>query len=266
MAHASLAQDLYTPTGAHKAEARWAGALRAAANPSLASPELAPAIRERVIEFLLDPSYPLVCSCTREKAQVLTFTPSSDPIRRLALEALLSLLRCAHDIDSARSASLVAEARDVVLSLVLPPPPSLSSSGRSRPRSSSRHAPLSLSLLAALASALSPSSPLYPVLSEARQRVQLLVELCQRVLAASEGDDARRTRFKGVKGMWATERALKALRDELAQGEGKGEELDAQLEEEVAALVWEVVGKMLETANEASDGACASLASDGCHR
>lgn len=197
---------------------------------------------------------------------MLTFTPSSDPIRRLALEALLSLLRCAHDIDSARSASLVAEARDVVLSLVLPPPPSLSSSGRSRPRSSSRHAPLSLSLLAALASALSPSSPLYPVLSEARQRVQLLVELCQRVLAASEGDDARRTRFKGVKGMWATERALKALRDELAQGEGKGEELDAQLEEEVAALVWEVVGKMLETANEASDGACASLASDGCHR
>ena len=66
----------------------------------------------------------------------------------------------------------------------------------------------------------------------------------------------RRTRYKGVRGLWATERALKVLRDELGQAVAAGAGHDARGEEAVRELVWELVEKMLETANEASDGAC----------
>ena len=182
-----------------------------------------------------------------------------NPIRRLALETLLSLARCTADNTSSRPTSLVAEARTAVLSLVLPPPPSASSSaaGRSgRGRSSTPRRPdLSLAFLAALASALSPSSPLHPVVPDAAQRVELGVQLCRRILAAPE-EDERRTRYKGVRGLWATERALKVLRDELGQAVAAGAGHDARGEEAVRELVWELVEKMLETANEASDGAC----------
>ncbi|GAA5929350.1 hypothetical protein JCM3775_002317 [Rhodotorula graminis] len=232
----TIRSDLYVPVGADKAEARWAGSLRAAAHPALASPELAPAIRERVVELMLDPHYP-------------------NPIRRLALEALLSLARCTRDDDSSQPTSIVAEARNAVLSLVLPRPPSSSTSaagGPSRRRTSSPQQALPPAFLAAIATALSPTSPLHPVLADVAQRIELVVQLCRRILAVSEQDE-RRTRHKGVKCVWATERALKVLRDELAHSAAAGEELGAREDEAVCALVWEVVEKMLETANEASD-------------
>ncbi|GAA5835469.1 hypothetical protein JCM9279_004550 [Rhodotorula babjevae] len=233
----TIRSDLYAPLGSERAEARWAGSLRAAANPALVSPELAPAIRERVVELMLDRHY-------------------SNPIRRLALEALLSLAHCTRDGNSGQPTSIVAEARNAVLSLILPPPPSASSSTAersSRRRSSTRQPDLSLAFLAALASALSPSSPLHPVVPGAAHRIELAVQLCRRILAAPE-EDERRTRFEGVKGMWATERALKALRGELAHVAQAGSGLGGREEEEVRALVWEVVERMLETASAAADG------------
>ncbi|GAA5911734.1 hypothetical protein JCM8208_005581 [Rhodotorula glutinis] len=229
----TIRSDLYAPVGAEKAEARWAGSLRAAANPALVSPELAPAVRERVVELMVDTHYP-------------------NPIRRLALEALLSLAHCTRDGDSTQPTSIVAEGRNAVLSLLLPAPPSSSGPSRRR-RTSSRQHDLSPAFLAALASALSPTSPLYPVVPDTAQRIDLVVQLCRRILAAPE-ENERRTRYKGVKCVWATERVLKVLRNELMHAAAAaGEKLGARQEEAVCALAWEVVEKMLETGNEASD-------------
>ncbi|BGP38089.1 hypothetical protein JCM10449v2_002016 [Rhodotorula kratochvilovae] len=227
----TIRTDLYAPLDSPKAEARRALALRAAASTAIASPELIPAIREHVLELLLDPSY-------------------SEPIRRLALEALLSLIRVAESSSSANASSLVIEVRDAVLSILLPPPPSSSSStsGRHRSGRPSRQPHLSLVLLTALSSALSPPSPLYPVLPDAQQRVQLHLALLRRILDAPE-EDGRRTRFQGVRGVWATSRALEALRAQLAETSAAAEESARGVE----AIVWEVVARMLEGANEPAD-------------
>lgn len=51
-------QDLDLPAEAHKAEARWALALRAVAHPALVTAELVPAVRQGVLTMLVDSSRP----------------------------------------------------------------------------------------------------------------------------------------------------------------------------------------------------------------
>ncbi|GAA6048904.1 hypothetical protein JCM3770_007112 [Rhodotorula araucariae] len=230
----TICTDLFAPPDSPKAEARWALALGAAASPSLASPELIPAIRERVLEFLVDPV-------------------SSDAVRRLALEALLCLVRTSDSSSSSDAASLVVKVREAVLSLLYPAPPSSSSATSSRHHStrSRRHAYLSLAFLASLMSALSPSSPLHPVHPDAQQRLQLHLELLRRILDASE-EDEHRTRYKGVKGVWAISRALEAVRAQLAKASAAGDGA-GRVEHEIEAVVWEVTARMLKGPNEASD-------------
>ncbi|GAA5865993.1 hypothetical protein JCM8547_002907 [Rhodosporidiobolus lusitaniae] len=234
----TIRSDLHAAPGTSKAEARWVLALRALGNPTLVSPELLPAVRERVHELLVSSSSP-------------------DAIRRLALEATLSLVRT--DTSSNEPSSLRLECTQAVLSLIVPPPPSSSSSSSSSRRHSSSRPPLSLTILSALSRALSPRSPLHPVLPSSSERVRLHLLILRQILDKPT-EETRRTRYKGVRGGWAIEGVLKGLREELEllRREKKEGELGKEVEEEVGKAVWEVVQRGLDTGGDMSDALTSS--------
>ncbi|GAA6026887.1 hypothetical protein JCM8097_005935 [Rhodosporidiobolus ruineniae] len=228
----TIRSDLHAQPGTSKAEARWALALRAISSPTLVSAELLPAVRERVFELILVPDVPHL-------------------IRRLALQALLAFVQADQGaVSASEPTSLAQEARQAVLSLLFPPPPSASSSSSRRTRH--RSSPSSdhpLPFLAALSCAISPSSPLHPVLPDRDERVRLHIAILRKLLEAPE-EETKRTRYKRVRGGWAMEAVLKGLKQELEGGQG---ELEAEARDAVAKVVWEMTETLLNAATELSD-------------
>ncbi|GAA6000961.1 hypothetical protein JCM10207_007344 [Rhodosporidiobolus poonsookiae] len=226
----TIRSDLYASPDEPKAEARVALALRAIAAPALTSPELTPAVREGVLGLVLSPETP-------------------DPIRRLALEALLSLVRTPSEQGhSSEPSSLVQEAQHALLTLLLPPPPSApSSSHRRRTRRTPTSHPLPF--LAALSSAIAPSSPIHPVLPAQADRLRLHLALLRQVVDYP-ADEARRTRYKGLKGGWALARVLDGLRMEVEQAEAKEA---GEVKGEVREAVWDIVQRLLHIEGEMSN-------------
>ncbi|GAA5996429.1 uncharacterized protein JCM10292_007602 [Rhodotorula paludigena] len=226
----TIRNDLDLPAEAHKAEARWALALRAVAHPALVTAELVPAVRQGVLAMLVDSSVP-------------------DQIRRLALEAALSLVRVAHNSDHP-DASLTDDVRSAVLQLVLPAPPSASTSTRYRHTSPDLSgSAMSLSFLAAISSALSTSSPLHPLLESRSERISLQLGILRDIRTADF--DGHQKRHKGFKAMWATAKVLASLESELiASG---GDTIADEAAKDVGVAIWRIARDALQTGNEAAD-------------
>ncbi|GAA5954822.1 hypothetical protein JCM21900_005913 [Sporobolomyces salmonicolor] len=245
----TIRSDLHVPPFSSKAELRWALALRAIASPTLATAELIPAVRERVLELLI--------------------AAESIPIRRLALDALLSLVDiCRSQTPQAgEDSSLLLQARQAVASLLSPAPvhsgfprssaassssATSSSSTRRHSTRSRRNVPLQLplSFLSALIGACSPGSPLHPVRPSPEERLQLYLPVLLRLSEIDEGEDAgvRRTAWKGLRGAWAAEKVLEALKRELEQnGDGV---VQCAAHEDVEKLVGGMLDRLLDTGGE----------------
>ncbi|GAA5829491.1 hypothetical protein JCM11251_000177 [Rhodosporidiobolus azoricus] len=224
----TIRSDLHAEPNSPQAEGRQRLALRAIANPVLASPELLPAVRERVLDLLNT-----------------AHSPNSS--RRLALEALLALVRVAQSSASLDDPStLLQQARQSVLSLSLPPPPSTSSSsssGRRHRFSEHAYAP-SLTLLCALASSTSSSSPLHPILPEKGDRVRLAVKIVRQVLDLSPPDGQAEPSTES----WALARVLHVLEDSLR--DAQEDMLSRDVQDEVQGMVWQAIERALTVEGE----------------
>ncbi|GAA5970131.1 hypothetical protein JCM11641_000280 [Rhodosporidiobolus odoratus] len=233
----TIQSDLYTHPLTAGAEARYSLALRAIAAPTLVSPELLSAVRERVLEMLSSHGF-------------------SEPTRRLALEALLSLVRVTQgSLPATEPSSLILESRRAVLTLLLPPPPSSpsSSSSTSSKRRSRRSSPSppSLNLLAGLSSAVVPSSPIYPVLPTELDCLRIQLAILREVLDfPPEGTHAERPGWHGTRGRWAVAKVLDALRAELEGHAAVQEERLGNVKDEVEKVVWQVVDGLLSCEGE----------------
>lgn len=185
--------------------------------------------------------------------------PFSDPIRRLALEALLSLARTAQaSFTSDNPSSIIEDARYAILSLLLPPPPSaVSSSSGKRHRSSRQSTFLPLPLLLALSNAISPSSPLHPALPSSSDRLRLQASILRKILDATSDEHTASSR-KGVAGGWTLSTVLDGLRKELDARREKGEKTE-EAGGDVAKVVLDVVEQRIGVSGDSSDGACSDL-------
>ncbi|BGP14011.1 hypothetical protein JCM10213v2_001949 [Rhodosporidiobolus nylandii] len=233
--------DLHASSYDNAAPAKHALALRAIASPTLATSELVPAVREQVLEILRSLEYP-------------------ESTRSLALQALLGLARLSTPPASSAepTSSLLLDARRAVLTLLLPPPPfSSSSSSSSRRRAASRQT-LSVNILAALASAAAPSSPLWPILPGKVDRARVQLAILREVLDAApvSASPGGGKLIKEPSGKYALERCLKGLREELTRSQREGveqEEAWARVEQQTEELVWEIAAKMLAQPDSLSD-------------
>ncbi|GAA5927164.1 hypothetical protein JCM10213_005596 [Rhodosporidiobolus nylandii] len=237
----TVRSDLHASSYDNAAPAKHALALRAIASPTLATSELVPAVREQVLEILRSLEYP-------------------ESTRSLALQALLGLARLSTPPASSAepTSSLLLDARRAVLTLLLPPPPfSSSSSSSSRRRAASRQT-LSVNILAALASAAAPSSPLWPILPGKVDRARVQLAILREVLDAApvSASPGGGKLIKEPSGKYALERCLKGLREELTRSQREGveqEEAWARVEQQTEELVWEIAAKMLAQPDSLSD-------------
>lgn len=198
-------------------------ALRAVGSPNIVSPELLSAVQAQIFDLL----------AARTVAE---------SIKRLALATALSVVQCAKDEKLDGASALTAQTRARVLSLLLPPPPS--SASTSSRQHHSHHSPASVTLLAALSSAIAPSSPIHPILPSAKDRIQLHASLLDRVLDTLDINDTSRS-------VWAVERALRNLAAELERLDAaEADAVDAPME-----LLWRAVDRLRRIGTALAEGA-----------
>ncbi|GAA6044617.1 hypothetical protein NBRC10513_004499 [Rhodotorula toruloides] len=219
----TISHDLSVPPDAGDAEKRWSMALRAVGSPNIVSPELLSAIQEQIFELL----------AARTVAE---------SIKRLALATALSIVQYAKVEKLDDASALTAHTRARVLSLLLPPPPSSASTSSRHPHS--HYSPPTVAFLAALSSALAPSSPIHPILPSAKDRIQLNALLLGRILDTLDLSNTSRS-------VWAVERALRNLAAELeGLDAAEADAADAPLE-----LVWRAVSVLLRLGTTLAEGA-----------
>ncbi|BGO89735.1 hypothetical protein NBRC10512_004390 [Rhodotorula toruloides] len=222
----TISHDVSVPPSDDDADKRWSMALRAVGSPNIVSPELLSAVQAQIFDLL----------AARTVAE---------SIKRLALATALSVVQCAKDEKLDGASALTAQTRARVLSLLLPPPPS--SASTSSRQHHSHHSPASVTLLAALSSAIAPSSPIHPILPSAKDRIQLHASLLDRVLDTLDINDTSRS-------VWAVERALRNLAAELERLDAaEADAVDAPME-----LLWRAVDRLRRIGTALAEGAIVS--------
>ncbi|GAA5842369.1 hypothetical protein JCM5353_007093 [Sporobolomyces roseus] len=256
----SIRSDLYVERGSSKAEQRWTMALKAIASDNLVTIELIPAVEERVLELL------------RSEEE-------STAIRKLALQALLSLVKASSSAQETDDFStLSTRAKQTILDLLTPALPS--SSIKSPPskhrtlhssllQSSSLHASSSVlfdptratrrpikknlpfALHLSLISHLSPTSPLHPISSDIATRLNLFLPILHQFTIKEEKRDSesRRTRWMGlmVKHVWGLGRTLGVLEEVLRDlGDERINQNEVKVKDEIAKELERILKELLQ--------------------